>query len=480
MTPRYPLPSFRLLPWLLCCAVLLLTGCVTPWRALTGDVAPEPGRAATTTAVEIPPRPDSPELPPLVITRPARQEATVPPELSPVPEATARALTRRLNPRAQGFHSWRELGPALRESIIYLNQVIADPAERALKPWPVAPETLRESALALRGLLGRLDAEPDLLSKRFSWHELAPGALMTGYHTPSLAASLSPDPAYPYPVHGLPTDLVVKSVETADGPRRVFRRVTDTGEAPYFSRGEILAGAVNGTAPVIAWARDPLDLFFLHVEGGGVLTLPDGGERTLVYAAKNGRPFTGLGAMAQREGWLGDKPLTRANLRAYLEARPERLDEILNRNESYVFFALAPEEGASPTAQGNSQGSCRGAMGRPLTSRVSVAVDPRLLPLGGVLALDAEFPEDSARYAQARRACLGLAQDTGGVIQGRRLDYFWGRGAGLARQAMRTRSEAKVYLLLAKEQGSASGSDLGPPSIQTTQRGADHPPVHAN
>ncbi len=291
----------------------------------------------------------------------------------------------------------------------------------------------------LLAVLPRLASEPDLLARDFEWREVRPEPLMTGYYEPELEASLAPDPRYPVPVFGLPSDL--KSVDLGRfHPRWKGQTLTcrvEGGEVlPYFTREEIdTLGALNATATPVAWTRDPVDVFFLQVQGSGRLRLPDGSMRHVLYAGKNGHEYVSLGKVMIDRGLIPKEDMSMQRIREYLHAHPEQVQDLLNANPSYVFFRLAAD---GPL----------GAMGRTLTPMVSVATDSAFLPLGSILAVEAELPRPGG--PGSAEAFLGLAQDRGGAIKGSRLDLFCGAGGEAEFLAGHLQAASRVYLLLKK------------------------------
>ena len=293
----------------------------------------------------------------------------------------------------------------------------------------------------LLAVLPRLALDPDLLTRDFDWLEVRPEPLMTGYYEPELEGSLEPDPRHPDPIYGLPASL--KTVDLGRfHPRWKGQSLTCRVEAgdvmPFFTREEIdTFGALNASETPIAWTRDHVDVFFLQVQGSGRLRLPDGSVRHVLYAGKNGHEYVSIGKILIERGLIPREEMSMQRIRKYLHAHPDQLHDVLNVNPSYVFFRLADD---GPL----------GAMGRTLTPMVSVATDSAFLPLGSVLAVEAELP---GRDGTARtRAFLGLAQDRGGAIKGSRLDLFCGAGQEAEFLAGHLQAQSRVYLMLKKKE----------------------------
>jgi len=293
----------------------------------------------------------------------------------------------------------------------------------------------------LRALIPDLAQDPDLLTREFRWLEVRPEPLMTGYYEPWIDGSLAPDPRFPVPIYGLPADL--RSVDLGRfHPRwtgqRLTYRLDENGIAPYHSREEIdVLGALASKETPIAWTRDPVDVFFLQVQGSGRLNLPDGSVRHVLYAGKNGHEYVSLGKVMIERGLVPAEEMSMQRIRAYLREHLQEVPELLNTNPSYVFFRLA-------------QDGPLGAMGRTLTPMVSMATDSAFLPLGSILAVDAVLPDEDG--TETRTAFLGLAQDRGGAIKGSRLDLFCGAGQRAEFLAGHLQATSRAYLLLKKKE----------------------------
>ena len=292
----------------------------------------------------------------------------------------------------------------------------------------------------LLAVLPRLAREPELLTRDFDWFEVRPEPLMTGYYEPELEGSLRPDPRYPEPIYGLPSSL--RTVDLGRFHPRwkgqsLTCRVQGGDVLPFFTREEIdTLGALNATETPIAWTRDPVDVFFLQVQGSGRLRLPDGSVRHVLYAGKNGHEYVSIGKVLIERGLVAREEMSMQRIREYLHARPDQLRSVLNANPSYVFFRLADD---GPL----------GAMGRTLTPMVSVATDSAFLPLGSILAVEAGLPGPDG--SGGTRAFLGLAQDRGGAIKGSRLDLFCGAGEEAEFLAGHLQALSRVYLMLKKK-----------------------------
>ncbi len=168
--------------------------------------------------------------------------------------------------------------------------------------------------------------------------------------------------------------------------------------------------------------NSPVDLFFLHVQGSGLVELADGSIVAVGYAEQNGHPYQSVGRVLIEMGELEKEEVTLFTIRDWLKTNPDRLDEVLSKNPSYVFFELRDAQENGPT----------GALNVALTPRRSIAVDRNVIPLGAPVWLQTTLPNE----AQSPLNQLMLAQDTGGAIKGHvRADVFWGRGDEAERMA---------------------------------------------
>jgi len=254
--------------------------------------------------------------------------------------------------------------------------------------------------------------------------------LVTGYYEPLLHGSRMATPTHRYPIFGVPEDLIV-----VDFPEfkhlRLRGRLQGRRLVPYWSRAEI-DSKNDLKAPVIAWTADPVELFFLQIQGSGQMRLDNGEQIRLGYADQNGHPYRSLGRLLVERGELALENASMQGIKAWAAANPHKLQEALNHNASYVFFReLPPAEGPI------------GALGVPLAAGFSLAVDRRYLPLGAPVYLASTYPLSDAPLER-----LMAAHDTGGAIRGAvRADFFWGGGAQAGATAGRMRQQGQLWLL---------------------------------
>jgi len=259
--------------------------------------------------------------------------------------------------------------------------------------------------------------------------------LVTGYYEPVLAGSRQRSVLYPQPVYGVPEDLVVVDLTEQYPELRGMRlrgRLDGRRLLPYYSRGEIARRGGAFGAPIIAWVADPVELFFLQIQGSGQIQL-DSGERIRVgYAEQNGHPYRSLGRHLVERGALALEQASMQGIKAWAAANPQQMQDALNHNASYVFFRELPATDGPI-----------GALSVPLEAGYSIAVDPRYVPLGAPVFLATTYPLSEQPLER-----LVMAQDTGGAIRGaQRADFFWGTGAEAGALAGRMRQPGRLWVL---------------------------------
>ncbi len=269
-----------------------------------------------------------------------------------------------------------------------------------------------------------------------------PTGRFTGYYEAPLRGSKRKHGPYQTPLYRRPPDLVtVNLAEFIDDAheRQLAGRLVGDRVKPYDTRAEIVGGSLAGKGLELIWIDDPVDAFFVQVQGSGRVKLDKGGDIRIGYAGKNGRPYTAIGRVLVAEGQLTQQTVSMQSIRAYLAAHPERADELMNKNESYVFFDFI--EGDGPV----------GSQGVALTPGRSLAIDREFIPQSAPIWLDTTAPVAGADGEQTLRR-LVIAQDTGGAILGPvRGDMFWGGDEAAADVAGRMKSRGRYFLLLPLE-----------------------------
>ncbi|WP_330932980.1 murein transglycosylase A [Azoarcus olearius] len=261
--------------------------------------------------------------------------------------------------------------------------------------------------------------------------------LITGYYEPLIKASRTPDALYRWPVHGTPGDLLTIDLASVYPELKGYRlrgRLVGNKVLPYWKRDELGDQGSRLPAPVLLWAADPIDLFFMQVQGSGRAELPDGSVLRLGYADQNGHPYQSIGRWLVQQGQLSLDKASMDGIRDWARRHPQRLEEMLNSNPSYVFFRELPSSAEGPI----------GAQGAPLTANRSIAIDSRFVALGAPVFLATTQPNSDTPLKR-----LMIAQDTGGAIKGAvRADYFWGFGPQAGAMAGRMRQQGRMWVLL--------------------------------
>jgi len=255
--------------------------------------------------------------------------------------------------------------------------------------------------------------------------------MVTGYYEPIIDGSRVPTAQHRFPIFGVPQDLIVVDLpETRQ--LRLRGRLEGRRLVPYYSRGEIDARGEAFPAPVIAWSGDPVELFFLQIQGSGQVRLENGERIRVGYADQNGHPYRSLGRYLVERGEMLLDQASMQGIKTWAAANPRKLQDALNQNPSYVFFRELP------TADGPI-----GALNIPLHAERSLAVDRRFVPLGAPVYLATTFPLSEEPLER-----LMAAHDTGGAIRGVvRADFYWGTGADAGAQAGRMRQQGRMWLL---------------------------------
>lgn len=263
--------------------------------------------------------------------------------------------------------------------------------------------------------------------------------LVTGYYEPLIRGSRSRSSQYAWPIHGVPADML--TIELGDvypelKPMRLRGRIVGNKVLPYWTRRQLEERGNQVPAPVLLWANDPIDLFFLQVQGSGRVRLPDGKTVRIGYADQNGHPYQSIGRWLVAQGELSLEQASMDGIKRWARDNPTRLREMLNANPSYVFFRELPASDGGPI----------GALSVPLSEGRSIAVNPRYVPLGAPVFLATSHPLSTRPLNR-----LVLAQDTGSAIKGAvRADFFWGFGEGAGREAGRMRQQGRMWVLLPK------------------------------
>jgi membrane-bound lytic murein transglycosylase A len=280
-------------------------------------------------------------------------------------------------------------------------------------------------------------------------------SLFTGYYEPELKGSRTRHGPYQAPLYAVPPDLVRRDMgvfrDTLAG--RMMERMMMVGMmmrfVPYPARADIEQNGIPGQP--LFYVDDPVDAFFLQIQGSGRVVLDDGTTVRAAYAGQNGQPYTAIGAVLLMRGELTREEISLQSIRAWLEAHPEEAREVMNANASYVFFNEQP---IGDPALGST-----GAEGVPLTPEASLAVDRSVHALGVPIWLEGSAPDPDPSNPDRRWDSLVVAQDTGGAIKGVvRGDVYWGYGAAAGTIAGRMKHQGRMNVLLPRGVAARLGS----------------------
>ncbi|MET0508667.1 MAG: MltA domain-containing protein [Burkholderiaceae bacterium] len=281
------------------------------------------------------------------------------------------------------------------------------------------------------------------LGARFVAVELVDGkrpeGLVTGYYEPVIRGSQQRQSATQAPILARPQDLLTIELAAIE-PRlqglRLRGRLDGQRVVPYYTR-ESMASRPAADAEILGWADDPVDLFFVEIQGSGRVALRDGGELRIGYADQNGHPYRAIGRTLIDRGALQAADVTAPAIKSWLRANAAAAPAVMNSNPSQVFFRVLPGE-----VTGNA--GPPGSLGAPLTPLRSVAVDRREIPLGTLLFVSTIDPIDGQAIER-----FVVAQDTGGAIAGtKRLDLFWGLGSRAEQAAGLMKAPARIWKLV--------------------------------
>jgi membrane-bound lytic murein transglycosylase A len=271
--------------------------------------------------------------------------------------------------------------------------------------------------------------------------------LVTGYYEPLLAGSRTRSEQFPVALYSPPDDLLTIDLtelypDLKD--RRLRGRLEGRRVVPYWSRADIDAGRAPLDGKTLAYVDDPVEAFFLQIQGSGRVELAEGGVIRVGYADQNGRPFRSVARVLIDRGEISADRASMQGIKAWARANPAKLPALLEENPSYVFFREV-----APFPPGSLEAAIDGPIGTlgvPLASGRTIAADTRSVPLGAPVFLATTWPLSTTPLNR-----LVLAQDTGGAIRGAvRADFFWGFGVEAGREAGRMRQDGRMWLLWPK------------------------------
>lgn len=316
-----------------------------------------------------------------------------------------------------------------------------DDLESAFEVFKLGCEKSQRFALLKESCLkaNEYDNALDFFQENFVPHKLYDDShndegLITGYYEPLLKGSRTKSQQYQYPIFKQPKDLIVvdlSSVYPELSKYRLRGKIVGNKLVPYEDRANIKE---DENKEVICYVDDKIDLFFLHIQGSGRVQLDSGEIINVGYANQNGRAYNSVGKLMIAQGLLKEYGGSMQGMKKWFEEYPQQADEILNHNESYVFFHESPK-------------SATGSLGVPLVAQRNLAVDRNYIPLGLPVYIKTKNPLTQEKISQ-----LMVAADTGGAIKGKiRADFYWGFGEEAEETAGKMKELGKLFVLLPKE-----------------------------
>jgi membrane-bound lytic murein transglycosylase A len=292
-----------------------------------------------------------------------------------------------------------------------------------LKPvtWEAAPASLRAFRRDSYGLFQVIAPEGDT-------------GLFTGYFEPELRASRTKSLRFCYPIYAPPSDLVALPDAASHGQvgKTAYGKIIGGKLVPHVTRREVDEGALQGLGLELFYAEDPVDLFFMHVQGSACLTLEDGEKIHIGFAGKSGHAYTSIGKIMKERGLL-TSPITMQSIKDYLRAHPEERDEILQQNASYIFFKTLP------------LGGPMGASGEVLKAEESLAIDDTIWPYGLEVIIETQDPLNPQKPWVKRLRTADTGSAIRGVIRG---DIYFGSGTEAAKKAGPMQYKGRMWMLL--------------------------------
>ena len=382
---------------------------------------------------------------------------TAPPERAPpvAPPTAAPSLPAQYRPTTfAALAGWvddrvQDAWPAFRVGCLAL--VAPTAATRAL--W-LPPCTAAEAVDSRDGAAIRTFFEAHFSPYQVVASDGGTNGTITGYYEPLLVGSRTRSERFAVPLYAAPDDLLTIDLtelypELKD--KRLRGRVDGRKVVPYWPRADIEHGRAPLDGKALVYVEDPVDAFFLQIQGSGRVQLTEGGVVRIGYADQNGRPYRSVARVLIDRGELTPDRASMQAIREWGRRHPQELPSVLDENPSYVFFREVPAPVAG-TLEAAIDGPI-GTLGVPLAAGRTLAVDPRSIPLGTPVFLVTTWPLSSRPLTR-----LVMAQDTGGAIRGAiRGDFFWGFGDDAGREAGRMRQDGRMWILWPK--------DAGPPRV---------------
>jgi len=367
-------------------------------------------------------------------------------------ETAARKLSPREWPSFADDMDIPSLRSAIENSLGYFQRVPQDTVfQFGQDTYPVAH--MRQSSRRLLECLTE-DATPErfrkLIKEQYDVYQ-AVGVrgdgdmLFTGYYEPIVDVDKLRSDNYFFPIHLAPPDRIIVDLDQFlpdCGRSSSIGRLLGNRVVPYYTHSEIVAGALDNQNLVIAYAKSRVDVFFMQVQGSGMIRYPDGSHLSLGYAGGNGHPYVSIGRILIEQGLLQREEMSMGAIRSYFDSYPEQIDRILSQNPSYVFFRVI-------------EGGPFGNISVELTPGRSIATDARLFPKGAFAYIRSQKPVIGSGKTPAKWIDYGrfvCNQDTGGAIKGPgRVDVFWGNGPYAEVAAGFSCHRGNLYFLVMKK-----------------------------
>lgn len=446
--------SIILLLLLIFTLFILTSGC-TARRIESGKPQPAPPPMASKPPETSAPSPSI--KPPAPASPPEKKEELPRPSVSPSYSESLTLMKPEEVPALLDDLDSESLLAAIDKSLLFYNRV---PSESR---YPLGESTctageLKDTLLALREILkncGTDECRKTKILSNFDFYKAAGRdrkgtVLFTGYFQPVLQGSLEKSDAYPFPLYAPPEETVVIHLGKFGGKyegETLTGRISNGEVLPHYTREEIDGKKIlQGRNLEIAWVADPVELFFMHIQGSGIMELPDGRTVRVGYARSNGHPFRGLAKVLRDRGKLSDREMSHEAVKNWLLDHPVESAEMMHQNPSYVFFRIM-------------NGDNVGSHNVPLTAGRSIATDPRHFPKGAPALIRLRkpaFSEDhSVDWVPFSRFVLN--QDAGGAIKGAgRVDLYCGTGVEAEQFAGSIKEEGELYFILKKRNGSGN------------------------
>jgi len=428
---------------------ILTGGCAT---RRTPEGVPKPPPPSTPAPISKPAPPTAPA--PIVKPAPTPEPKLAPPE---PPQPLQTSSLRRLRPEEippllDDLHT-DSLLEAIDKSLLFYSRVPAE-SRYPLGMSGCTAEELKETLLAFQEILKTCESEEcrkERIVATFDFYQAAGrdkkgNVLFTGYFEPIMQGSLEKTETYSFPLYQPPEETVVINLgrfKSKYAGETLTGRISDGEILPHYTREEIDGeGILQGRNLEIAWVADPIELFFLHIQGSGIMELPDGRTVRVGYARSNGHPFRGLAKVLLERGKITEREMSHETVKTYLQNHPEERSELMHQNPSYVFFRIM-------------DGANVGSHNVPLTAGRSIATDPRHFPKGSLALIRTRKPvfrEEGEGMDWVPFSRFVLNQDTGGAIKGAgRVDLFCGTGTDAERVAGSMKEQGSLYFLLKKK-----------------------------